>query len=295
MRVVVAGSSGLIGTALVDALRADGHSVARLVRREPYNDDEFGWDPETFGVPPEALAGADAVVNLGGVAVDGWRWTGRFKQELRDSRIIPTAVLAECAAMSGVPIYLNASATGFYGNTGDHAATEADAAGEGFLAELTTDWEAAAREATEGYDTRLVLLRTAPVLAPGGGLLRRLRLPFKVGLGASIGDGRQYFSWISLVDQVRAITFLLDNDVAGPVNLAAPDPVRFAEFTRAFARSVHRPAILRVPGFAATLAGGELAREMILQSQRVVPGVLTDHGFVFRHPTVDAALEYAHG
>ncbi|GAB16656.1 hypothetical protein GOEFS_009_00240 [Gordonia effusa NBRC 100432] len=295
MRIVVAGSSGLIGSALVDSLRAHGHSVARLVRHEPYHDDEFGWDPESFGVPPDSLAGADAVVNLGGVSVSGWRWTGRFKQELRDSRITPTEVLAEATAMAGVPILINASATGFYGNTGDHIATEKSAAGDGFLADLVTDWEASATAATEGYDTRVTLLRTAPVLSPRGGILGKLRVPFKLGLGAPIGDGRQYFSWISLVDEVRAIEYLLTNDIAGPVNLTAPDPVRFNEFTRTFAQSLHRPAFLRIPGVAATAVAGEMAREMILYSQRVIPAVLTDHGFVFDHPTLDQALDYAHG
>lgn len=295
MRIVVAGSSGLIGSALVDSLRSGGHSVARLVRREPYNDDEFSWDPETFGVPPDALAGADAVVSLGGVPVGGWRWTGSFKQELRDSRIIPTEVLAEAVAMSGVPVFLSASATGFYGNTGDHVATEADHAGDGFLAELTTEWEKAALDAVEGYDTRVALLRTAPVLSPRGGILGRLRLPFQLGLGGAIGDGRQYFSWISLDDEVRAIEYLLTHDVAGPVNLAAPEPVRFKEFARSFAHSLHRPSFFKIPGAAATIVAGEMAREMILYSQRVVPSVLTDNGFVFDHPTLDQALEYARG
>lgn len=295
MRIVIAGSSGLIGSALTDSLRASGHTVVRLVRREPYNDDEFGWDPESFGVPPDSLQGADAVINLGGVPVAGWRWTGRFRQELRDSRITPTEVLAEGAAMAGVPVLLNASATGFYGNTGDHTCSETDHAGEGFLAELVTDWEAAATKAIEGYDTRVAFLRTAPVLSARGGILGKLRLPFKLGLGGPIGDGRQFFSWISLVDEVRAIEYLLTNEIAGPVNLTAPNPVRFNEFARDLAQSVHRPSVLRVPAFAATIAGGEMAREMILYSQRVVPSVLTDHGFEFDHPTHVDALAYANG
>lgn len=276
----------------MDSLRSGGHSVARLVRREPYNDDEFSWDPETFGVPPDAIADADAVVNLGGVSVSGWRWTGSFKQELRDSRITPTEVLAEAVGMAGVPVFLNASATGFYGNTGDHIATETDHAGDGFLAELVTDWEAAATEATKGYDTRVAFLRTAPVLSHRGGILAKLRPLFQVGLGAQIGDGRQYFSWISMADEIRAIEYLLTNDVSGPVNLAAPEPVQFKEFARLFAQSLRRPALLRIPGAAATVVGGEMAREMILYSQRVVPSVLTAHGFEFTHPTLPAALEY---
>lgn len=294
MRVAVAGSQGLIGSALVTSLRAAGHTVHRLVRREALDDDEFSWDPETFGVPPESLDGVDAVVSLGGVGVGNQRWTGRFKQELRDSRITPTEVLAEAVRDAGVPTFLSASATGFYGDTGSHAATESDHAGDGFLAGLVTDWEQAAT-ANAGRDTRVVLLRTAPVLSPKGGLLATLRPIFRLGLGGPIGDGKQYFSWISLADEVRAIEFLLGSSISGPVNLSAPAPVPFGTFVDALGRSVHRPAFLPVPAFAARFVGGEMAEEMILFSQRVVPGVLTDNDFTFDHPDIDSALEYTRG
>lgn len=294
MRVAVAGSQGLIGSALVTSLRAAGHTVHRLVRREALDDDEFSWDPETFGVPPESLDGVDAVVSLGGVGVGNQRWTGRFKQELRDSRITPTEVLAEAVRDAGVPTFLSASATGFYGDTGSHAATESDHAGDGFLAGLVTDWEQAAT-ANAGRDTRVVLLRTAPVLSPKGGLLAKLRPIFRLGLGGPIGDGKQYFSWISLADEVRAIKFLLGSSISGPVNLSAPAPVPFGTFVDALGRSVHRPAFLPVPAFAARFVGGEMAEEMILFSQRVVPGVLTDNDFTFDHPDIDSALEYTRG
>lgn len=294
MRVAVTGSQGLIGSALVTSLRAAGHTVHRLVRREALDDDEFSWDPETFGVPPESLDGVDAVVSLGGVGVGNQRWTGRFKQELRDSRITPTEVLAEAVRDAGVPTFLSASATGFYGDTGSHAATESDHAGDGFLAGLVTDWEQAAT-ANAGRDTRVVLLRTAPVLSPKGGLLAKLRPIFRLGLGGPIGDGKQYFSWISLADEVRAIEFLLGSSISGPVNLSAPAPVPFGTFVDALGRSVHRPALLPVPAFAARLVGGEMAEEMILFSQRVVPGVLTDNDFTFDHPDIDSALEYTRG
>ncbi|ACY22282.1 domain of unknown function DUF1731 [Gordonia bronchialis DSM 43247] len=294
MRVAVAGSQGLIGSALVTSLRAAGHTVHRLVRREALDDDEFSWDPETFGVPPESLDGVDAVVSLGGVGVGNQRWTGRFKQELRDSRITPTEVLAEAVRDAGVPTFLSASATGFYGDTGSHAATESDHAGDGFLAGLVTDWEQAAT-ANAGRDTRVVLLRTAPVLSPKGGLLAKLRPIFRLGLGGPIGDGKQYFSWISLADEVRAIEFLLGSSISGPVNLSAPAPVPFGTFVDALGRSVHRPAFLPVPAFAARFVGGEMAEEMILFSQRVVPGVLTDNDFTFDHPDIDSALEYTRG
>lgn len=291
MRVVVAGSQGLIGSALVPALRGAGHDVVRLVRREALSDDEFSWDPETFGVPDEALEGADAVISLGGVGVGNQRWTGRFKQELRDSRVTPTAVLAEAVARAGVPTLLSASATGFYGDTGSHAATESDPAGDGFLADLVTDWEAAATD-NAGDATRVVLMRTAPVLSRKGGLLAKLRPVFWLGVGGPIGSGEQYFSWISLPDEVRAIAHLMESDVHGPVNLSAPDALPFAEFTKALGRSMHRPTLFSVPGVVARTLGGEMAQEMILFSQRVAPQVLTDHHFTFDHPSINDALDY---
>lgn len=294
MRIAVAGSSGLIGSALVTALDSAGHSVRRLVRREASGPGEFSWDPETFGVPAEALADVDAVINLGGVGVGNGRWSGRFKQELRDSRITPTVVLAEAVRDAGVGVLLSASATGFYGDTGDREVTESDGRGSGFLAELTVDWEHAAT-AHAGPDTRVVLMRTAPVLAPRGGVLARLRPLFKLGLGGPIGDGRQYFSWISLVDEIRAITYLLDAPISGPVNLAAPAPVPFADFVGALGHAVHRPTLLRVPAFAARAVGGEMVEEMVLYSQRVAPGVLSAADFDFTHTTISDALDYARG
>ncbi|MGW0036124.1 TIGR01777 family oxidoreductase [Gordonia sp. NPDC003376] len=292
MQVAIAGSSGLIGSALVTALESAGHSVRRLVRREVSGPGEYSWDPETFGVPVDALDGVDAVVSLGGVGVGDQRWTGRFKQELRDSRITPTTVLAEAVRDAGVPTLISASATGFYGDTGSRVATETDGPGSGFLADLTSDWEAAATDDT-GPDTRVVLLRTAPVISPRGGLLGRLRPLFRLGLGGSIGNGRQYFSWISLVDEVRAIEFLLDSAIAGPVNLCTPAAIHFATFVDALGRSLHRPTLLSVPRFAARAVGGDMIEEMVLFSQRVAPGVLTDNDFTFTHPTIAEALEYA--
>ena len=233
-------------------------------------------------------------MSLGGVGVGNGRWTGRFKQELRDSRITPTEILAEAVRDLGIPTFVSASATGYYGDTGSRPATESDGPGEGFLADLVVDWERAAT-ANAGDGTRLVLLRTAPVLSAQGGLLGKLRPLFKLGLGGPIGDGKQYFSWISLIDEVRAIEFLLASDVSGPVNLSAPGAVPFGEFASALGRAVHRPTVLQVPAFAARRVGGEMAEEMILFSQRVAPEVLTDHGFTFTHPGVDEALAYATG
>ncbi len=290
MRVAVAGSSGLIGSALVASLRSDGHEVRRLVRRDPRSTDEVGWSPETFGLTPDALDGVDAVVNLCGVGIGDRPWSGEFKQKLRDSRMVPTQVLAEAVTSAGVPIFISSSATGIYGFSSDEVMTEQSHWGSGFLAELAKDWE---RTANLAADARVALIRTAPVLAPSGGLLGRLRPLFKLGLGAKLGDGAQYMSWISLTDHVRAVRFLLDDDISGPVNLTAPEPVTNAEFTAAFGRAVHRPARLFVPRIVLRAAAGELALEMLLGGQRAVPEVLTSKGFVFNHPTIDAGLEYA--
>ncbi|MCX6470614.1 TIGR01777 family oxidoreductase [Williamsia herbipolensis] len=307
MRVAIAGSSGLIGTALTASLRSDGHEVRRLVRHEPRTPDEIGWAPESFGLTPDALDGVDAVVNLCGVGIGNRPWSGEFKQKLRDSRMVPTQVLADAILATDVPVFVSSSATGIYGfgsdGAGDHASgdlasgdgafpemTEDSPAGSGFLAELAKDWERTAALAT---DARVVAIRTAPVLSPSGGLLGKLRPLFKLGLGGKLGAGHQYMSWITLVDHVRAVRFVLDNDLSGPVNLTAPQPVTNTEFTAAFGRSVHRPAILPVPAPLLRLAGGELAREMLLGGQRAVPKVLTDNGFTFVHPTIDDGMEYA--
>lgn len=292
MRVVVAGSSGLIGTALVAELRSAGHEVSRLVRREPRSADEIGWAPETFGLTDDALTDVDAVVNLCGVGIASRPWSGEFKQVLRDSRIIPTQVLADAVSDHGVPAFISASATGFYGFTGDTERTETSPRGSGFLADLSADWERTAALATSA---RVVHLRTAPVLSRSGGLLSRLRPLFRAGLGARLGDGRQWFPWITLPDHVRAVRHVLEGDVAGPVNLTAPQPVTNADFTAAFGRAVHRPAFFRAPRAALRIVGGELALEMLLGGQRAVPAVLQEAGFTFTHPTIDDGLRWANG
>lgn len=291
MHIVVAGSSGLIGSALVDALGRGGHRVTRLVRDRVTGDGQIRWDPETFGVPPGTLTGVDAVISLGGKNLGNGRWSGSFKQQLRDSRITPTAVLAEAVRDAGVPALISASATGYYGDTGGAAVTESAGPGTGFLADLAVDWEAA----TVGADgARVALLRTAPVLARTGGMLGRIRPLYRLGLGGPIGDGQQFFSWISLPDTVHAITHILANDtISGPVNLAAPQQVRYGDFSEQLARRLRRPSLLRVPATLARLAAGELVDDLVLTSSRVEPAVLTDTGFLFAHPTLPAALEYS--
>lgn len=291
--VAVAGSSGLIGTALVAALRSADHRVVRIVRRTPVNADELYWDPDSGEFDAAALAGVDAVVNLCGLNIGKRRWSGAFKQQLRDSRITPTEVLADAVAESGIPVLINASAVGYYGDTRNRAVDETAPPGSGFLAQLCQDWEAATAAAGQA-GARVVTARTGLVLAPSGGALARLRPLFAVGAGGRLGSGRQYMSWISLEDQVRALLFVLAHDtLAGPVNLTGPAPVTNVEFTTALGRALHRPTPLAVPGFALRAAVGEFADEGLLVGQRVIPAALERAGFGFRHNTIGEALGYA--
>jgi uncharacterized protein len=291
MHIVIAGSSGLIGTALVASLRADRHVVARLVRRRPAAADEFEWKPELGDIDPGALAGADAVVNLCGVGIGDKRWSGAYKQALRDSRLTATDVLANAVAAEGVPTLLNASGVHFYGDTGNRVVDESAAAGTGFLAEMCQDWEAATAPAAKA---RVVLLRSAPVLAKHGGILHRLKLLYSLGLGGRLGDGRQYFPWISLDDEVNAIKFALGNpEISGPLNLVGPAPVTNAQFNRAMSQALHRPAPWIVPRRALVALIGEFAKEAILASPRAIPRGLESAGYSFRHHTIGEALEAA--
>lgn len=291
--IAIAGSSGLIGSALTAALRAADHDVLRIVRRAPANSEELHWNPESGEFDSDALVDVDVVVNLCGVNVGQRRWSGAFKQSLRDSRLAPTEVLAAAVAEAGVGTLINASAVGYYGNTRDRVVDENNAAGRGFLAQLCVDWEAATLPAQyEG--TRVVLARTGLVLAPSGGALRMMRPVFSVGLGARLGNGRQYMSWISLEDEVRALLFAIAHPtLSGPVNLTGPAPVTNAEFTTAFGRAVNRPTPMVVPGFAVRAALGEFADEGLLTGQRAIPTALEQSGFQFHHNTIGEALDYA--
>ncbi|MDZ7884273.1 MAG: TIGR01777 family oxidoreductase [Mycobacterium sp.] len=292
MVVAIAGSSGLIGSALTTALRTADHRVIRLVRRRPSNADEVFWNPDTGEFDVGELAGVDVVVNLCGVNVGAKRWSGAFKQSLRDSRIGPTDVLAAAVAEAGVPLLINASAVGFYGDTRDRVVDESTPHGAGFLAQLCVDWEAATVAAADA-GARVVLLRTGLVLSPSGGMLNRLRPLFGLGLGARLGNGRQYFPWISLEDQVRAMLFAISHTgLAGPVNLTGPAPVTNGEFTSALGRALSRPTPMIVPGFALRAVLGEFADEGLLGGQRAIPAALEEAGFVFHHKTVGEALAY---
>lgn len=291
--IAIAGSSGLIGTALVYALRATDHRVLRIVRRAPSNADEVFWNPDTGEFDPAMLAGVDAVVNLCGVNVGEKRWSGAFKQSLRDSRIGPTEVLATAVAEAGVPVLINASAVGYYGDTGSQITDETAPAGDGFLAHLCVDWEAATWPARQD-GARVVLVRSGLVLAQAGGMLGRLKPLFSLGLGARLSDGRQYMPWISLEDEIRALLFAISRDeLSGPVNLTGPAPVTNAEFTTALGRALNRPTPLMVPGFALRAALGEFADEGLLGGQRAIPAALERAGFVFHHNTIGEALTFA--
>jgi uncharacterized protein len=293
MRVAITGSSGLIGTALAAHLRGNGTDVVRLVRRPPATSAEVRWDPAApdGGLLWSAVGVVDAVVHLSGAPVAGARWTPARKQVLRSSRIGSTTALmrALLAADAPPPTLLAGSAIGWYGDTGDRAVDETAPVGAGFLATLVRDWEAAAEPAAAA-GLRVVHLRSGVVLSRNGGMLRPILLPFRLGLGARIGAGSQYLSWISIADHVRAVAFLLGRlDISGAVNLTAPVPATNAEFTRALGAAVHRPALLAVPGSAVRLALGELATEL-LGSSRVQPARLQQAGFGFDYPAIGPAL-----
>lgn len=293
MRVVVAGASGVIGTALTPVLRDAGHEVLRLVRRPAAAADERSWDPDAGAIADGVLDGVDAVINLCAVDTTAKRWTPAFKQELLDSRVVPTRVLAEAVASSGVPALLNSSSVAYYGDTGDRVITESEPAGTGFLAEMDRDREAAVVAAG---DARVVSLRTGIVLSPRGGLLGQLRPMVAWGFGGRMGSGQQYLSWISLHDEVAAIQFALEhNEIRGPLNLSGPTPVTNAEMVRAVGRLLHRPTPWVYPAWLLRAFAGELADAGALTGQRAVPDALLRHGFSFRDATVGDALASAFG
>jgi uncharacterized protein (TIGR01777 family) len=293
MRVAITGSSGLLGTALAAHLRGNGTDVVRIVRRPPTAADESRWDPAApgAGLHWSALGRLDAVVHLSGASVAGGRWTPERKRVLRSSRIDTTAALVRAlvAADAPPPALIAASAIGWYGDTGDRTVDETAPSGSGFLATLVRDWEAAATPAAAA-GLRVVNVRSGLALSRRGGMLRPLLPAFRLGLGARVGTGTQYLSWISIADHVRAMSFLLGRpDISGPVNLTAPVPATNAEFTRALAAAVRRPAVLAIPSPAIRLALGELATEL-LGSSRVRPARLEQAGFGFDYPDIGPAL-----
>ncbi|MEU0245041.1 TIGR01777 family oxidoreductase [Streptomyces sp. NPDC006235] len=295
-RIAVAGASGLIGGALVRSLTADGYEVVRLVRRAPRAADEVHWDPEGGRVDAPGLAGCDAVVNLAGAGVGNRRWTDAYKQRIRDSRVNGTAALARAVAsldeQDRPRVFVNGSAMGYYGETGDRAVDESAPAGEGFLPELCVEWEAATAPAQEA-GVRTVFTRTGLVVSREGGAWGRLFPLFRAGLGGRMGDGRQYWSFIALHDEVAAIRHLIDTDgLSGPFNLTAPNPLTNGEITAAMGRVLHRPTLFAVPAPVLRAVLGEMAGD-VLGSARVLPTRLLESGFRFAFPEIEGAIRAA--
>ena len=294
MKIVVSGASGLIGTALVPLLRDQGHEVVRLVRRPPAAADEIRWDPAAGELDVTALRGVEAAVHLAGAGVGDHRWTDAYKRTIHDSRVNGTRTIASALArLDPAPgVLVSASAIGWYGDTGDAAVDESAPAAQDFLARVVVDWEAAA-EPARAAGIRVVHPRTGLVLTAKGGALQRLLPIFRLGAGGRIGSGRQYWSWITLEDELRALLFLLETPtMTGPVNLTGPAPATNAEVTASLARAVHRPALVPVPKLALRVALGEFSRD-IVGSQRVLPRKLLDAGFTFDQPDLDSAVDAA--
>lgn len=294
MKIVISGSSGLIGTALVPALQAAGHDVVRLVRRATGGATPHSvWNPAGGEIDAAVIDGADAVINLNGRSIADGRWNSTIKNDLRSSRIDATRTLAAAIGKSEKPpsLLINASAVGYFGDREDEVLDERSSVGRGFLAELARDWEEAAL-AVASEATRVAVVRLGMVVARGGALQRML-LPFKMGLGGPIGSGRQFWPWIGIEDVCGVVEFLLHHDIDGPINVVAPQELRCKEFSRILGRELSRPAFMPAPAFAVRLALGEMADSLLLASQRVRPKVLEDAGYEFRAPTLEAALRTA--
>ena len=289
-RVAVAGSSGLIGSALSASLRARGTEVIRLVRRAPTSPDERAWDPAKGELDPSVLDRVDAVITLAGAGVGDRRWSPSYKQEILASRVDSTRTLAAAAAAAGVPRMVAGSAIGIYGDRGDEVLTEASAPGTGFLVEVVRAWEEAADPAREA-GVAVAHARTGLVAARQGGAMEPILRLARLGLGGPLGSGRQWWPLLSLDDEVAALIWLIDNDLTGPVNLAPPQPVRQRELAREIGRQLHRPAILPAPGLAMRVAVGEFAGE-VLASTRVLPHVLLDHGFEWQQPDLPSLVRW---
>jgi hypothetical protein len=297
MKILVTGSSGLIGSALVPALEADGHDVMRLVRRPPRNDAEVAWSPADGEIGADGLEGLDAAVHLAGENIASARWSEAKKARIRDSRVQGTRLLAETLGALDAPpkTLVSASAIGTYGDRGDQVLTEEAQPGDNFLAQVCQDWEAAAAPAAEA-GIRVVNPRIGIVLSPDGGVLGRMLTPFRLGLGGHIGRGRQYMSWIALDDLIGVIrTALSDEALEGPVNAVAPNPVTNHQFAKALGRVLRRPAILHVPAFVLRIALGQMADELLLASARVAPSRLIECGFSFQYAELEAALRHLLG
>jgi len=290
-RILISGASGLIGTALVPTLEARGFSIMRLVRRSTSRDTDVEWDPSR-PLRPELVAGFDAVIHLAGEPVMGL-WTDAKRARILNSRVLSTKHLSEALATTSQPprVFISGSATGYYGDRGDEVLREDSSSGEGFLPEVCRQWEAATKSA-EDAGIRTAHIRTGIVLSAQGGALRAMLPNFKLGLGGKIGSGRQWMSWIHMQDHIGAVRHILDHElVQGPVNLVTPSPVRNSEFTETLAKVLSRPAVLGVPAFALRVILGEMAKEILLASQRVEPAKLLGSGYRFKYQDLLGALQ----
>ena len=297
MRIVVSGSTGMIGSALVAYLSKQGHDVIRLVRSEPpLGSPDIRWDPTSGEIDAARLEGTDAVVHLSGENIAG-RWTPEKKARLRDSRIVSTKVLSDALGSLANPpeVLVSASATGYYGDREDELLTEDSSPGTGLLADLCRDWEAATEPAAK-KGVRVAKTRFGVVISRSGGMIERVLTVFRMGLGGMLGSGRQYMSWVAIDDLIRAVEYVISNStLSGPVNVVSPNPVTNKEFTRALARVLSRPAPLLVPSFVLRLAYGEMADETLLSSAQVRPAKLLASGFEFGHPDLERALRHVLG
>ena len=295
MKVLISGSSGLIGTALVRSLESSGHSVARLARPSSARvSDSIAWDPASGSLDARQLEGFDAAVHLSGENVASGRWSADQKARIRDSRVKSTELLANALAGLDSPpkVFACASATGYYGDRSGEILTEDAAPGSDFLAGVGVEWEKATAPASDA-GIRVVTMRISVVLSAAGGMVATVGPIFRLGLGGKLGSGAQYLSWISREDIIRAMEWILErDDLSGPVNLCSPNPVTNSEFTRTMGRVLRRPTLFPVPRFALRITQGEIT-DMLLASVRAAPGKLSASGFEFRHPNLEDALRWA--
>lgn len=293
MRILIGGSHGLVGTALIKSLETQGHEVFRLVRHAPGSKAEVEWSPDRYSIALARIEGFDAVVNLAGESIAEGRWTDDKKRKIRESRVKGTKLLGDALANLTKPpqTFICASAIGYYGNRGDEILTEASAPGDGFLAEVCVEWEKATALATE-KGIRVVNARFGVILDVNGGALKKMLPPFRMGVGGKVGSGKQWMSWIALDDVIGGMNFTLTNDsLRGPVNFVAPNPVTNAEFTKTLGKALSRPTLLPIPAFGVRLAFGEMGEALLLGGQRVQPEELKKSGYEFKYAELAPALE----
>jgi len=285
-RIAITGTSGLIGSALFGLLKSEGHTVQKLVRRPVISPEEVFWNPDSGEVDLAPLEGVNAIIHLAGAGVSDKRWTNKYRATILNSRLLGTTAIANAVAILKPEVFISASAIGWYGETGNRAVSESDRSGDDFLAAVCREWEAAAELAGE---VRTVKMRTGLVLDSTGGALGKMLPLFRFGVGGKLGSGKQWWSWITLHDQLRAIEHLLQSPIEGPVNITSPNPSTNQEFTAALARALHRPALFPVPSLALKIAVGGLSSEL-LGSKKVLPTKLVESGFTFDYPHIAPAL-----